>query len=163
LEEKDLLKLLYEDIKKSVTEKGSPVLVFTSDKMDTIQKELKKLYGNPEVGFYFIDTDKTALNVHLNYFRQTRGVFLVKEEYARGWDSKLQEDAVVLVYDPKEAFSLSTVVQMAGRGNRRKGETAATYYSTAIVESTDVVEYLSRKEKDFCDHAEISKAFWKAW
>lgn len=88
---------------------------------------------------------------------------MVKEEYARGWDSKLQEDATVLVFDSKECYNLSTVVQMAGRGNRRKGETQATYYTTALVESSDVVEYLKKKEKEFADHADISRAFWEAW
>ena len=49
------------------------------------------------------------------------GVFIMKEDFARGFDIKFSRDAYVIIFNEKSRFKASLLEQMVGRANRSQG------------------------------------------
>ena len=49
------------------------------------------------------------------------GVFIMKEDFARGFDIKFSCDAYVIIFNEKSRFKASLLEQMVGRANRSQG------------------------------------------
>jgi hypothetical protein len=127
-----LTRLLVQKVEECVNILGKPVLIFAQGDDSVSLHDIFRQKYTLNDNYLIIDGDEKALHFLKANLRRSTGVFLLDHKYARGWDCKLTQEAVVLVFDPKGLLDLSTVIQMAGRGNRRKGAATCTYFSHEV-------------------------------
>ena len=83
-----------------------------------IQQAVRKLDG---VSCNLILDEDDALASRSLSDGADKGVLIMKEEFARGFDIRFAREAYVVIFNERSYFKASTLEQMVGRANRTQG------------------------------------------
>ena len=78
-----------------------------------------------------------------------KGVLIMKEEFARGFDIRFAREAYVVIFNERSYFKASTLEQMVGRANRTQGVQQGRVFvtSTVCIDPETTIEYFRKTEK----------------
>ena len=97
-EERDtLIKVLVTQAAKFSNKK--PIILFVANDDQNIINAVKEgVLKAGKARFHKLETDDDALLVSKSVTNAIRGVFFLKERYARGFDLKMASDAICMIY-----------------------------------------------------------------
>ena len=78
-----------------------------------------------------------------------KGVLIMKEEFARGFDIRFAREAYVVIFNERSYFKASMIEQMVGRANRTQGTQTGRVFVTSTVACAEeqTIEYFRKSEK----------------
>ena len=147
--------------------KTKPVLVFVSDREEELFGEIyAECQATGENPCIKVDTLDIALEQRRVSRTTTRGVWLLKRDYSRGFDLKLNCSAEVYILDLGGNIPFTDIKQMAGRGCRSQGVcTARVWINTdkAAQGVAPFVFYESKSEVARHEGDQVVAALKKVW
>ena len=111
-----------------------------------IQQAVRKL---DTVGCNLILDEDDALDSKRVSDGSDKGVFIMKEEFARGFDIRFACEAYVVIFNERSYFKASMIEQMVGRANRTQGTQTGRVFVTSTVACAEeqTIEYFRKSEK----------------
>ena len=78
-----------------------------------------------------------------------KGVLIMKQEFARGFDIRFAVAAYVVIFNERSYFKASTLEQMVGRANRTQGVQTGRVFvtSTVCITAETGIELFRKTEK----------------
>lgn len=140
-----------------------PIIVFAEEDQEAIFNDLKKKFTSSNVEVLYVKDNDSALRLRLTNNRKRTSIYVLDRTLARGYDLKLQADAVTFVVAFKNEIAYSEYVQMLGRGSRSFGIAKGFYYTYMLSKDVDLREQLTYNEKKFYDAAKILARLMKRW
>ena len=86
-----------------------PVLVFLSDDDEVTRYELSSAARAKNIKFYYLERAEEALEAAIGTATIKSGLFVLKSEFARGYDIRFACGAYVCIYSEDRFFSPSTI------------------------------------------------------
>ena len=127
-----------------------PVLVFVSNDDPEVCQYVESAIGRiADVSCFKIVSEEDATQSRLMSDTNNRGVIIMREEFARGFDIKFASDAFVCIFNEKHKFKASMIKQMVGRANRSQGiQNGRVFVTSNVVYKKEVgMDYFTRAEK----------------
>ena len=93
-------------------------------------------------------SDDDALSLALQTKTKAKGVYIMSEQLARGFDMKFAKEAFVLIYARDFYYDSSVIEQMVGRANRHQGVQCGRVFAVFANATVEVGDWEFYKQRE---------------